>query len=58
MVGDLTHEAYRARDNWDFWGAMEKAFDEYSSELTKRRHFGIYAPRAPGRCRSAPQPFI
>lgn len=20
----LIHEAFRARDNWDFWGSMEK----------------------------------
>ena len=25
MMEHMTHEAYRARDNWDFWGAMEKA---------------------------------
>jgi hypothetical protein len=42
----MTHEAYRARDNWDFWGAMEKAFDDYSAELNETPAFWELTRRA------------
>ena len=50
----MTHEAYRARDNWDFLAAMEKAFDEYAAEfnqtpafwtLTRRAHLDVLVLR-------------
>jgi hypothetical protein len=42
----MTHEAYRARDNWDFWGAMETAFAEYSVELNQTPAFWELTRRA------------
>jgi hypothetical protein len=42
----MTHEAYRARNNWDFWAAMEKAFDEYSVELNETPAFWELTRRA------------
>jgi hypothetical protein len=29
LIEHMTHEAHRARDHWDSWGAIEKAFGEY-----------------------------
>src|ERR1700675_918660 len=46
LIEHMTHEAYRARDNWDFWGAMEKAFDEYSIELNQTPAFWELTRRA------------
>ena len=46
LVEHMTHEAYRARDNWDFWAAMEKAFDEYSIELNQTPAFWELTRRA------------
>jgi hypothetical protein len=54
LIEHLTDEAYRARDNWDFWGSFEKACGEYSTELnqtpafwelTRRAHQDILALR-------------
>ena len=46
LIEHMTHEAYRARDNWDFWAAMEKAFDEYSIELNQTPAFWELTRRA------------
>lgn len=46
MIEHMTHEAYRVRDNWDFWGAMEKAFDEYWNELNLTPAFWELTRRA------------
>jgi hypothetical protein len=46
LIEHMTHEAYRARDNWDFWGAIEKAFDEYSIELNETPAFWELTRRA------------
>ena len=46
MIEHMTHEAYRARDNWDFWGAMEKAFEEYWIELNETPAFWEMTRRA------------
>src|SRR5260370_14706633 len=46
LIEHMTHEAYRARDNWEFWGAMEKAFDEYSIELNQTPAFWELTRRA------------
>jgi hypothetical protein len=46
LIEHMTHEAYRARDNWDFWGAMERAFDEYSIELNQTPAFWELTRRA------------
>jgi hypothetical protein len=46
LIEHMTHEAYRVRDNWDFWGAMEKAFDEYSIELNQTPAFWEFTRRA------------
>ncbi len=46
LIEHMTHEAYRARDNWDFWGAIEKAFDEHSIELNQTPAFWELTRRA------------
>jgi hypothetical protein len=46
LLEHMTHEAYRARDNWDVWAAMEKAFDEYSIELNQTPAFWELTRRA------------
>ena len=33
LIQHLTHEAYRARTNWDAWAAIEKAWDDCSAEI-------------------------
>jgi len=33
LIEHLSHEAFRARDHWDFWGALYDSFDEYSADL-------------------------
>ena len=42
----MTHEAYRARDNWDFVVAFEKAFDINSIELNQTPLFWELMRRA------------
>jgi hypothetical protein len=46
MIEHMIHEAYRARDNWDFWGAIEKALGEYSVELNATPAFWEMTRRA------------
>jgi hypothetical protein len=46
MIEHMTHEAYRARDNWDFWGAIEKSFEEYWVELNATPAFWEMTRRA------------
>src|ERR1039458_2425888 len=46
LIEHTTDEAYRARDNWDFWGAMEGAFDQYSIELNQTPAFWELTRRA------------
>jgi hypothetical protein len=46
MIEHMTHEAYRARDNWNFWGALEKSFDEYWTELNQTPAFWELTRRA------------
>jgi hypothetical protein len=46
LIEHMSHEAYRARDNWEFWGAMERAFDEYSIELNQTPAFWELTRRA------------
>jgi hypothetical protein len=46
LIEHMTHEAYRARDNWDFWAAIEKAFDDYSIELNQTPAFWEVTRRA------------
>jgi hypothetical protein len=42
----MTNEAYRVRDHWDFWGAMDKALDDYSFELHQTPAFWKLTKRA------------
>jgi len=46
LIEHLTHEAYRARDNWEFWGAFEKACDEFPTELNQTPAFWELTRRA------------
>jgi len=46
VIEHMTHEAYRARDNWDFWGAFESACDEYWKELNETPAFWELTRRA------------
>lgn len=46
LIEHMTDEAYRVRDNWDFWGAINKAFDEYSTELNRTPAFWELTRRA------------
>jgi AbiU2 len=46
LIEHLTHEAYRARDNWDFWDELEKACNEYSIELNETPAFWELTRRA------------
>ncbi len=39
LVEHLTHEAFRVRDHWEFWGAFDKSFDQYSLELNQTPNF-------------------
>jgi len=39
LIEHLTHETFRARDHWDFWGALDKSFDQYSAELNQTPNF-------------------
>lgn len=46
LIEHMIHEAYRARDNWDFWGAFEGACAEYSIELNETPAFWELTRRA------------
>jgi hypothetical protein len=46
LMEHMIHEAYRVRDNWEFWGAMEEAFEEYSGELNQTPAFWELTRRA------------
>jgi hypothetical protein len=46
VVEHLTHEAHRARKNWDFVGAIEKAQADYSLELNQTPEFWEVTRRA------------
>lgn len=50
LIEHITHETYRARNNWDFWGAFETACDEYSIELNETPAFWELTRRAHKDC--------
>lgn len=46
LIEHMTHEAYRIRDYWDCWQAINEAFDEYSTELSQTPAFWELTRRA------------
>jgi len=46
LIEHLTHEAFRVRNHWDFWTALDKSFDEYSVELNQTPNFWELTRRA------------
>ena len=46
LIEHATHEAYRARDHWEFWGEMDGSFGEYSIELNQTPAFWELTRRA------------
>jgi hypothetical protein len=39
LIEHLSHEAFRARDHWHFWGALDDSFDEYAEDLNQTPAF-------------------
>lgn len=46
LIEHITHEAYRVRDNWDCWEAIDTAAEEYSNELNLTPNFWHITRRA------------
>src|ERR1017187_7721087 len=39
LIEHLTHEAFRVRDHWAFWAALDESFDQYSVKLNQTPNF-------------------
>ncbi len=39
LIEHMSNEAYRVRDNWDLWPAIENSIDEYSIEFNQTPNF-------------------
>jgi hypothetical protein len=39
LIEHLTNEAFRVRDHWELWGALDGSLDQYSLELNQTPNF-------------------
>jgi hypothetical protein len=46
LIEHLTHEAFRVRDHWEFWGALDRSFDQHWEELNQTPNFWELTRRA------------
>jgi hypothetical protein len=45
LMEHVTHEAFRVRDDWEFWTALNESFDKYLVEPNQTPNFwGTDAP--------------
>ena len=46
LIEHLTHEAFRVRDHWEVWGALDRSLDRYWEELNQTPNFWELTRRA------------